>query len=147
MNAKDQDFVPAVLTSVLRQLDPRSQPQVEDLQHFGDANASAEELRVAICAVLDGLDRAFLLVDDFNRCDLDLQAALEQEMRHFQDRGMKIMVSSRVPRLENSFIETYCDCPDCAVGEQEVHIFWECDMCKFIVCYSCKDSGRFCPRW
>jgi hypothetical protein len=148
VTARDKTFATRVLASILRQLDPAAQPRPEPPpQHADDDKTVREHLRAAICSALDTLDRAFLLVDDFNRCDLDLQAALELEMRHFQDRGLKIMVSSRVPRLDNSYIATECDCPDCDAEGGEVHVFWKCEMCEVIVCYSCRDKGKYCPNW
>ncbi|KAF2093752.1 hypothetical protein NA57DRAFT_80750 [Rhizodiscina lignyota] len=116
-----------------------------------------EMLRKAIYTRLTTLNRAFLIVDDFDRCSAEAAAFLEDELARLQRHSVKIMVTSRVPyhRVANQFL---CEVE---LDENEIDlehggnlsVYWQCERCsglwmseedEYNICNQCKLRGYTC---
>lgn len=102
-------------------------------------------IRDALIVRLSCVGRAFLVLDDFDRCSPALGLILEQELATLQHRGLSIMVTSRIPLLE------YPDTASCdACQEYPIRLYWSCQKCDgdvFIMCHSCKEKEEVCQNW
>jgi hypothetical protein len=99
-------------------------------------------IREAVNARLSDLPRAFLLLDDVDRCDGALRLLLDAELASLQKHGLSVMVTSRLPIFEEPEVIT-CD----VHPSEELKIFWECRVCGFIVCSAGKEEMDSCERW
>ncbi|KAH7051071.1 hypothetical protein B0J12DRAFT_661973 [Macrophomina phaseolina] len=147
-------FCEDLLDSVYCQLSSR-QPHPEDLATsfyatYRDAREHGKQnvlhlLRKALAARLAILERAFLVLDDIDRCYES--SALEAELSRLQELGLKILVTSRVP-LNTSVLEYRCDTGVHGKEEWEVpccKVCWWCSKCKYdIICHGCKEAGHVC---
>ncbi|KAK1985868.1 hypothetical protein LZ30DRAFT_685846 [Colletotrichum cereale] len=157
-------FVEDVLTSLFHQLCARHAEVDEDeayvakYRRYLDARKHGhrdmfriELLRDALQSRLSMLDRAFLVIDDFDRCSPAVDLFLENELALLA-RGsrLKVLMTSRVPCLKT--LPTWYTCDSCEKEEdpEYLSVYWQCESCKkkakpgYMLCQRCRDEGRAC---
>jgi hypothetical protein len=91
--------------------------------------------------------RAFLLLDGIDRCSHLQRLQLDVELSMLLGKGLSILITSRLAILER--IWTPCDHPQDSVPEYvrlSLNMYYECRICKYIVCVPCVDAKRSCPN-
>ncbi|KAK2028801.1 hypothetical protein LX32DRAFT_618426 [Colletotrichum zoysiae] len=157
-------FVEDVLTSAFHQLCVRSDKVDEDEAYVAkyrlylDARKHGhrdmfriELIRDALQSRLSMLDRAFLVIDDFDRCSPAVDLFLENELALLA-RGsrLKVFMTSRVSCLKAVPTWQYCDSCDDEEVARFLSVYWRCESCKkkakpaHILCQRCSDEGRTC---
>lgn len=104
--------------------------------------AQALQERIAeVCAV----DQAFLILDNLDHCSAPLKELIVRELAAIQQVGLKIMLTSRLPRYENhGTMDKNCD-----FNEEHFSIspYWHCRNCKKDICEICKGDETNCRGW
>ncbi|EFQ30866.1 hypothetical protein CGRA01v4_12936 [Colletotrichum graminicola] len=157
-------FVEDVLTSVFHQLCIRCAEVDEDEAYVAkyrlylDARKHGhrdmfriELIRDALLSRLSMLDRAFLVIDDFDRCSPAVDLFLENELALLA-RGsrLKVLITSRVSCLKTVPTWQYCDACDDEEVAMYLSVYWRCESCRkkakpaHILCQRCRDAGRTC---
>lgn len=113
-------------------------------------------MRDALQSRLGMLDRAFLLVDDFDRCSPAVDLFLENELAILANTTpLKIMITSRISCLKAIPTWQYCDfCNPEQLPSKFLHVYWRCEGCRgnkvklaYILCQDCRDKGKICANW
>lgn len=127
--AEIEGTVRAVLESVQGQLAPIT---LATGARALSTHPSLDDVREALFECLSKDRRAFLVIDDFDLCSLEVAAAVEEELTKLQDRGLSIFVTSRLPR-EVMLNVGHCD----AVPEdspwhayENLNMWWVCATCR-----------------
>lgn len=150
-------FVDAFLLSIYDQLAASNLPHDSSSNAYlnghgvrenaKDAAPCIDSTRNALYSRLSDLNRAFLVVDDFDWCSPALRLLLTEELSQLQRWGLSIMVTSRVPLLlKDDPEEISCDVND---SHTYLRIFWECQTCNgtsFIMCHPCREKGEVCQN-
>ena len=106
-------------------------------------------MRKAVFTQLKSTDnaRAYLLIDGFDRCGTTLRFLLESELDELQERGLKILLTSRLAVFENNM--STCDhspLPD--YDREALRVFLQCRTCdEGVVCLACVSADKLCPYW
>ncbi|KAK1990785.1 hypothetical protein LX36DRAFT_691567 [Colletotrichum falcatum] len=165
-------FVEDVLTSVFHQLCARGaeekaggegedEAHVAKYRRYLDARRHGhrdmfriELIRDALQSRLSTLDRAFLVVDDFDRCSPAADLFLENELALLARRWrLKVLMTSRVSCLKALPTWQCCDSCDDGDGDEAatfLSVYWRCESCKntarppHILCQRCRDAGMAC---
>src|SRR5215469_12024832 len=131
----DAAFVEDFLATICRQLgkDDELDACIE-LGHGKRAAVRIHLVRELLHKQLLSRKRAFLVLDGIDGCSTALEMLLNAELTSLQQRGLSVLVTSRLPLYEKPE-EVTCD-----VHESErLTLFWECGVChEFIICYPCK---------
>jgi hypothetical protein len=85
----------------------------------------------------------FLVIDHLDLCSPSLKELLRRDLAVLQDRGLRILVTSRLPRHEPA-IEKFCDYHD---DDCPIQIYWHCPNCEGDICEACKGEQSFGERW
>jgi hypothetical protein len=106
-------------------------------------------LREALFSRLSVLQhaRAFLILDGIDKCSHLQRSLLDVELSTLLEKGLSILITSRLAVLER--VWTFCDHPDDPVPEYarlSLNMYYECRICKHIVCVPCVDAKRSCPN-
>ncbi|KAF6801240.1 TOL protein [Colletotrichum sojae] len=164
-------FVEDFLASVFRQLCVRHAKIYEDedddaahiekyREYFEARNTGLRDarriqlLRDALQLCLGILDRAFLVVDDFDRCSPAADLILESELAALALLGLKVFLTSRVPCLATVPLAQACDsCQDERLRATFRAVYWRCEECRrrrvklaHILCQDCRDAGKTCAN-
>ncbi|KAK8074109.1 hypothetical protein PG994_005008 [Apiospora phragmitis] len=116
-------------------------------------------IRSALHAIIPALPRqAFLIVDDIDRCSAAATIHVEEEISQLQHQGVKIMTTSRVPRIEESWTPARCDGQECSAKDPRpwTHVYWVCEDCMqhsdkeqlgmTVFCNTCWPEKAICIR-
>ncbi|WQF83863.1 Putative AAA+ ATPase domain, P-loop containing nucleoside triphosphate hydrolase [Colletotrichum destructivum] len=124
-----------------------------DARRDGDSDGERRVrlVRDALLSRLGKLVRAFLIIDDLDRCSASDELLLENELSMMGIQGLKVFITSRIPCLKRASQSVECDsCPDKGV---EIDVYWECESCKrrglrpeevHVLCQVCRDGQRAC---
>lgn len=121
-------------------------------QHAGKCTSKRVELIAkalhARISEIGDCGRSFLLVDSIDQCSPTLKELLERELSALQEKGLSIMVASRLPIYQKQR-EIYCDFHEVDYDyEDGLRFYLRCMSCEdIVICFSCKDKGNVCPRW
>ncbi|KAF3004451.1 hypothetical protein E8E14_002765 [Neopestalotiopsis sp. 37M] len=125
------------------------------LQESPNPETNVDSLRCAIDLHIKSFDRIFLVLDDLDLAwgDFTEYQDLEEELDALNDKGIKILTTSRVQfKCDTRYIE--CDANPKHSGRL-VDFWWQCSICRFRdpevqapydVCDECKDAGLRCPE-
>lgn len=150
-------FLEDILASIYKQLTPvdspiadatkRSYREYNKSQHTGRRASERIDLiaRALRCRIedLSKDGRAFLLVDQIEQCSPSLQELVQRELKTLQNRGLKIMITSRLPRYE-AVVDRWCDYHP---RDLPIQIFWRCCICERDICATCRGNQRYCLSW
>jgi hypothetical protein len=98
---------------------------------------------------IDMGNRFFLLVDNIDQCNPSLRDLLARELAVLQEKGLSIMLASRLPIYEKPKSQ-FCDYQDLVEDHSReiLTFYWRCMNCeKYLICVQCKEQGRSCPKW
>lgn len=99
---------------------------------------------------------AYLILDGFDRCGSTLRFLLESELADLQERGMRILLTSRLAVFENEEVtcdhehhgDTTDDNPLIPTDRRPLSIYLQCKTCdETVICFPCKMAERFCSEW
>jgi hypothetical protein len=143
----DAAFVEDFLESICRQLDLAGEDDELDacIEHGRGKRAAVriDLIREVLYKRLSRHQRAYLVLDGVDGCSVALEMLLDAELASLQQRGLKLLVSSRFPVYEIPEDVT-CD----VHASERLTLFWECGVChEFIVCYACKEKTNKCEMW
>ncbi|KAK7976804.1 hypothetical protein PG989_015267 [Apiospora arundinis] len=88
--------------------------------------------RSALQSIVPNLPRpAFVVVDGIDRCGPDTSVLVEKELSQLQHYGVKIMTTSRVPWIGESWTPAQCDGQECLdKGPRPwIRVYWACEDC------------------
>jgi hypothetical protein len=106
-----------------------------------DSIAQALRLRIADLARKGD---AVLVIDHIDQCSPALRELVQQQFNILQDEGLKILVTSRLPRHEPAMI-IWCDYHP---RDSPLKVFWRCSKCKQKdICITCKKEDTSCQQW
>jgi hypothetical protein len=143
----DAAFVEDFLASICRQLDSTGEDDELDAcieeGHGKRAAIRINLIRELLNKRLSSCERAFLVLDGVDACGTALEMLLDAELTRLQQRGLLVLVTSRIPLYQKPEDVT------CDVHESErLTLFWECGVChEFIICYPCKEKTNECEIW
>ncbi|KAK2015913.1 hypothetical protein LZ32DRAFT_645407 [Colletotrichum eremochloae] len=155
-------FVEDLLYSILQQLcvnhielDAKEEYRLylNTKQRNGPDDLRMQLLRSALDLCLSKLIRAFLIVDDFDRCGMAAGLLLENELSRMAAQGLKVFLTSRIPWL--TVIPRRVTCDSCPKDGKEIIVYWQCKSCgeggagpdtAHVLCQSCKDKGKACGK-
>lgn len=103
----------------------------------------AEALRYRVKELADTGD-AVLIIDHLDQCSPALRELIQGQLDILRDDGLKMLVTSRLPRHEPAVV-VWCDYhpPD-----RPIQAFWRCSKCqKTDICSSCKKGQNICKKW
>ncbi|KAF2186876.1 hypothetical protein K469DRAFT_570948 [Zopfia rhizophila CBS 207.26] len=130
-----------------------------------DARVSARInlIQEALYSRLSSCPRAYLILDGPDRCSSALHLMLETHLAALQNRGLSIMITSRLPVFDNG--EAWCDhkyhnrehnegnkgdvddedddYDDYEVRESLI-LYLQCKTCEDVMCFPCKEKGEIC---
>ena len=140
-------FVEDFLASICRQLEPSDEDaQLDGYIERGHGKRVAiriDLIREVLHERISSRKRTFLVLDGVDRCGSVLELLLGAELANLQQRGLSVLVTSRLPVYEKPEIVT-CD----VHPSERLTLFWECDVChEFIICYPCKEKTDQCEKW
>ncbi|KAF0316115.1 heterokaryon incompatibility protein, partial [Colletotrichum asianum] len=107
-------------------------------------------LREAIHLRLNQLSRAFLIIDDVDRCSAAASLLLEKELSDMAAHGLKTFLTSRVPSLR---LPRKVQCDSCPKNGTEIIVYWKCKGCverglepekAHVLCQVCRDGKKLC---
>lgn len=106
-------------------------------------------LRKAVYTQLESTDNlhAYLILDGIDRCESTLRFLLESELAELQERGVSILLTSRLAIFEND--RATCDHSSLPEPERNaLSVFLQCRTCgDAVVCLPCVKAGKLCPYW
>lgn len=112
-------------------------------------------IREAISLLVNKLDHAFVVVDDFDRCSPTADLFLENELSLLADRGLKVFLTSRIACLKA--LPEDAKCNSCVKEDQkDLSVYWSCASCErngvehkytHILCEDCQEKGKTCSNW
>lgn len=161
-------FVEDILHSVFRQLCVKDseadakEDYVSEYRLYLDARRDGDSdgerrvrlVRDALHSRLGKLVRAFLIIDDLDRCSASDELLIENEISMMGVQGLKVFLTSRIPCLKRASQSVECDsCPDKGM---EIDVYWECESCKkrglrpeevHVLCQVCRDGQKACRNW
>ncbi|KZL85537.1 ankyrin repeat-containing protein [Colletotrichum incanum] len=159
-------FVEDVLTSIFHQLcvshtdEDEDEAYVAKYRLYLDARKHGHRdifriklIRDALQSRLGMLDRALLVIDDFDRCSPAVDLFLENELAVLANESrLKVLITSRVSCLKDVPTEQYCDsCDNEEDAAMFLFVYWRCESCRkkkvksaHILCQSCRDKGKTC---
>lgn len=152
-------FLEDVLHSIYEQLSPSSSPEslavrakynaYNDARHKGRRASLrvyliAQTLRLRVSEISEA-GRAFLVIDHLDFCSPSLKELIERELSMLQEGGLKILLTSRLPRHEEAE-DTWCDSSD-HVQNLPLKLYWHCPSCGEDICEVCKGDQTFCSEW
>ncbi|KAK8071633.1 hypothetical protein PG996_004981 [Apiospora saccharicola] len=88
--------------------------------------------RSALQSIVPNIPRpAFLVVDGIDRCSPNTSVQIEKEISQLQHYGVKIMTTSRVPWIGESWPAAQCDGQACSAKDPRpwIHVYWACEDC------------------
>jgi len=108
-------------------------------------------VRRALAARLSRLANAFLVFDGLDRCVPGTAFFVQEELTRLRRLGLRVMTTSRLPWLRDSFSDYCCDGGDECPGPDNPRVYWECQKClsaeSFLVCCACYSRGCPCFTW
>lgn len=120
----------------------------------------ASLIRSALQATVPALPKpAFLVVDGIDCCSSETSVSIEEEISHMQHQGVKIMTTSRVPWIEESWTAAQCDGQECSAKSPRpwIHVYWACEDCMqhtdkerrgtTVFCRACWPEKAECIGW
>lgn len=106
-----------------------------------DSIAQALRLRTAELVRKGG---AVLIIDHLDQCSPALRELVQQQFNILQDKGLKILITSRLPRQEPA-ITIRCDYHPRGAP---LTVFWNCSKCQEQdICITCKKEDPPCQQW
>ena len=140
-------FVEDFLATACRQLDSTGEDDELDAcierGHGKRAAVRIHLIREVLYKRLSSHQRAFLVLDGVDGCSAALEMLLDTELASLQQRGLSVLVTSRLPLYEKPE-EVTCD----VHASERLTLFWECGVChEFIICYPCKAKTNMCEIW
>lgn len=107
-------------------------------------------LRQAVYTQLESTDdlHAYLILDGIDRCGSTLRFLLESELAGLQERGMSILLTSRLAVFEND--RATCDHSSLPEPERNaLSVFLQCRNCteEAVICLPCVKAEKLCPYW
>lgn len=122
--------------------------EYKELLHTGqraskriDSIAQALRLRTAELARKGD---AVLIIDHLDQCSPALRELVQQQLNILQDEGLKILVTSRLPRHESA-MTVWCDYHP---RDSPIKVFWRCSKCQQKdICINCKIKDPPCQQW
>ncbi|KAJ6278922.1 hypothetical protein J3E71DRAFT_402057 [Bipolaris maydis] len=105
-----------------------------------DSIAQALRLRTAELAKKGDV---VLIIDHLEQCSPALRELVQQQFNILQDEGLKILVTSRLPRHEPA-VSVWCDYhPE----DLPLKVFWRCSKCQQTdICITCKREDTPCQQ-
>jgi hypothetical protein len=95
---------------------------------------------------LANTDQMYLIVDGYDRLEKSVRKQTMQQSQLLQAQGLKILLLRAVPELQTlTNQDRYCDSCD-SEGDSEggLQIYWNCGICSYDVCDTCKAQGEHC---
>jgi len=143
----DAAFVEEFLVVTCRQLNSTGEDDDLDAAiergHGQRATVRINLIREVLYKRLSSHRRAFLVLDGVDRCGEALEMLLDAELASLQQRGVSVLVTSRLPVYEKPE-EVTCD----VHASERLTLFWECGVChEFVICYPCKENTNRCEVW
>jgi len=85
-----------------------------------------------------------LIIDHLDQCSTALRELIQQHLDVVQDEGLKILVTSRLPRHE-LVMNIWCDYHP---RDSPLTVFWRCSKCQERdICINCKREDTSCQQW
>ncbi|KAI9708474.1 MAG: hypothetical protein M1820_003935 [Bogoriella megaspora] len=162
--SNDVNFVEDCLVSIYQQLNESDEGSTRAFQQYEEACRKGnrimlriEAIREALIDLLSSMDRAFLIVDDFDRCHPAAELIFRQQLAVLQQHHLKIMTTSRIPLWGADFVSESvvpeamtCDGERCRnlykyFKGPPLRLFWICASCTdIIMCSSCIKDEPLC---
>ncbi|USP77062.1 uncharacterized protein yc1106_04336 [Curvularia clavata] len=102
----------------------------------------AQALRLRIAELVRKGD-AVLIIDHLDQCSPVLRELVQQQLDILQDEGLKILVTSRLPRHEPA-MTIWCDYHP---QDSPLKVFWRCSKCQQKdICINCKREDTPCQQ-
>ena len=104
-----------------------------------------------LCAVLAHelcrSDGVYLIIDGHDRIQQSAQHRLHEDLQSLEARGLRVLLLSAASELDlfPPIPRSFCD--NCGRGkgdEDDLHIYWTCDLCPYDLCDLCKHEGKQC---
>ena len=99
--------------------------------------------------------KAYLILDGYDCCSQSLKLLLEIELAGLQQKGLNVVITSRIATFEN--IESRCDHlnhggapnddPIDLEDREVLELCLECEVCGDIMCFPCQAAERICGKW
>lgn len=105
-------------------------------------NSIAQALRLRTAELVRKGD-VVLIIDHLDQCSPALRELVQQQFNILQDEGLKILVTSRLPRHEPAII-IWCDYHP---QDSPLQVFWRCSKCQQKdICINCKREDTPCQQ-
>ena len=156
-------FIEDLLASIFRQLCKRltagESPALAEYSAYLHARRRGQRsatrfalLRQALTTRLSSSTNAFLVLDGLDRCTTGAALFVQEELTRLQRLGLRIMTTSRIPWLKESFRDYCCDGGEECPEPDNPSVYWECQKCistedSFVVCHTCYFRGQPCLKW
>ncbi|OAL56115.1 hypothetical protein IQ07DRAFT_498472 [Pyrenochaeta sp. DS3sAY3a] len=84
-----------------------------------------------------------LVIDHLDQCSPALRELVQGQLDILQDNGLKMLVTSRLPKYEPAVVR-WCDYHP---RKTPIQIFWRCSSCqREDICVDCKKDGILCKQ-